>query len=61
MLAEAHTTHRRKTAAAITGQAPVLVDNLTASLRGETELKAKYDGYASCRKYLRQYAMIITL
>lgn len=36
-----------KTAAAITAQAPVLVDNLRAAHDGK-ELPAKYDGYASC-------------
>lgn len=36
-----------KTAAAITAQVPVMVDNLLASMAGK-ELKAAYDGYASC-------------
>ncbi|KAI1097285.1 FAD/NAD(P)-binding domain-containing protein [Jackrogersella minutella] len=36
-----------KTAAAITSQAPVLIDNLLAAMKGK-ELKASYDGYASC-------------
>jgi hypothetical protein len=36
-----------KTAAAITSQAPVLVDNIRAAYDGK-ELPAKYDGYASC-------------
>ncbi|KAI0483872.1 FAD/NAD(P)-binding domain-containing protein [Xylaria cf. heliscus] len=36
-----------KTAAAITSQVPVMVDNLLATIAGK-ELKASYDGYASC-------------
>ncbi|ORY67102.1 sulfide-quinone oxidoreductase [Pseudomassariella vexata] len=36
-----------KTAAAISSQAPVLVDNLLAAMRG-ADLKAGYSGYASC-------------
>ncbi|KAI5474506.1 hypothetical protein MNV49_003129 [Pseudohyphozyma bogoriensis] len=36
-----------KTAAAITGQVPVLVENLVSQMRGE-ELVAAYDGYTSC-------------
>lgn len=36
-----------KTAAAITSQIPVMVDNLLATIRGK-ELKAGYTGYASC-------------
>ncbi len=36
-----------KTGAAIRKQAPVLVDNLMAALRGEP-LPARYDGYTSC-------------
>jgi sulfide:quinone oxidoreductase len=37
-----------KTAAAITSQVPVLVDNLLAAQRGQKELKGAYSGYASC-------------
>ncbi|KAM0756029.1 FAD/NAD(P)-binding domain-containing protein [Meredithblackwellia eburnea MCA 4105] len=37
-----------KTAAAISGQAPVLVHNLVAVMEGKSELPAKYDGYTSC-------------
>lgn len=37
-----------KTAAAITSQVPVLIDNLLAHQRGETQLKGTYSGYASC-------------
>lgn len=37
-----------KTAAAISSQIPVLVDNLLATVRGETDLKGEYSGYASC-------------
>jgi hypothetical protein len=40
-----------KTAAAISAQAPVLVDNLLATMRGEQNLTGRYDGYASCRVY----------
>lgn len=36
-----------KTAAAISAQVPVMVDNLLALMAGK-ELKAAYDGYASC-------------
>lgn len=36
-----------KTAAAISAQVPVMVDNLLALMAGK-ELKAVYDGYASC-------------
>ncbi|KAI1343093.1 FAD/NAD(P)-binding domain-containing protein [Xylariaceae sp. FL0016] len=36
-----------KTAAAITSQIPVMVDNLLATMNGK-DLKASYDGYASC-------------
>ncbi|KAK0657737.1 hypothetical protein B0T16DRAFT_425872 [Cercophora newfieldiana] len=36
-----------KTAAAITAQAPVLVQNLVDAMEGR-ELKAEYDGYTSC-------------
>lgn len=37
-----------KTAAAITSQAPVLVENLTKFLQTGTVGLAKYDGYTSC-------------
>lgn len=36
-----------KTAAAVSSQAPVLVDNLLSQMRG-TELTSVYEGYASC-------------
>lgn len=37
-----------KTAAAISAQVPVMVDNLLATANGAASLKAAYDGYASC-------------
>ncbi|GAA5851813.1 hypothetical protein JCM8547_000064 [Rhodosporidiobolus lusitaniae] len=46
-LGDASSMPNSKTAAAITSQAPVLVDNLRARYDG-AELPAKYDGYASC-------------
>ncbi|GAA6019710.1 hypothetical protein JCM10207_009238 [Rhodosporidiobolus poonsookiae] len=46
-LGDASSMPNSKTAAAITSQAPVLVDNLRA-LHDGAELPAKYDGYASC-------------
>ncbi|BGP20809.1 hypothetical protein JCM10213_001313 [Rhodosporidiobolus nylandii] len=46
-LGDASSMPNSKTAAAITSQAPVLVDNLRAAHDGK-ELPAKYDGYASC-------------
>ncbi|GAA5828581.1 hypothetical protein JCM11251_000862 [Rhodosporidiobolus azoricus] len=46
-LGDASSMPNSKTAAAITSQAPVLVDNLRAAYDG-AELPAKYDGYASC-------------
>ncbi|KAK5188498.1 hypothetical protein LTR96_011153 [Exophiala xenobiotica] len=46
-----------KTAAAITGQAPVLVQNLLRSMDGE-ELKADYDGYTSC-PLLTEYGKVM--
>jgi sulfide:quinone oxidoreductase len=36
-----------KTAAAISAQAPVLIENLTAAIKGH-QGTAAYDGYASC-------------
>ncbi|KAK4056073.1 hypothetical protein OIO90_002804 [Microbotryomycetes sp. JL221] len=47
-LGDASSMPNSKTAAAISAQAPVLVDNLRAHLDGEKTLPAKYDGYASC-------------
>lgn len=41
-----------KTAAAVSAQAPVLVDNLIATMRGDKTLTGRYDGYASCRESL---------
>lgn len=46
-LGDASSLPNSKTAAAITSQAPVLVDNLLAAIRGK-ELNAGYSGYASC-------------
>ncbi|BGP43989.1 hypothetical protein JCM10449v2_008046 [Rhodotorula kratochvilovae] len=46
-LGDASSMPNSKTAAAISSQAPVLVDNLRAAHDG-AELPAKYDGYASC-------------
>ncbi|GAA5988455.1 hypothetical protein JCM10908_003574 [Rhodotorula pacifica] len=46
-LGDASSMPNSKTAAAITAQAPVLIDNLRAVYDGK-ELPAKYDGYASC-------------
>ncbi|KAK4047826.1 hypothetical protein OIV83_005169 [Microbotryomycetes sp. JL201] len=47
-LGDASSMPNSKTAAAISAQAPVLVDNLRAHLDGKSQLPAKYDGYASC-------------
>ncbi|KAH9897086.1 FAD/NAD(P)-binding domain-containing protein [Xylariomycetidae sp. FL2044] len=46
-LGDASSLPNSKTAAAITSQAPVLIDNLMAVMQGK-DLKAGYDGYASC-------------
>ncbi|ROV91087.1 hypothetical protein VPNG_09938 [Cytospora leucostoma] len=46
-IGDASSTPNSKTAAAITSQVPVLVDNLLASIRSQA-LKAGYSGYASC-------------
>ncbi|KAI0022819.1 FAD/NAD(P)-binding domain-containing protein [Xylariomycetidae sp. FL0641] len=46
-LGDASSLPNSKTAAAITSQAPVLIDNLLATMQGK-ELKSAYDGYASC-------------
>ncbi|KAJ4420904.1 hypothetical protein N0V82_004084 [Gnomoniopsis sp. IMI 355080] len=46
-IGDASSLPNSKTAAAITSQTPVLVDNLLATIRGN-ELKAGYTGYASC-------------
>lgn len=46
-LGDASSLPNSKTAAAITAQVPVLIDNLLATMKGK-ELKAAYDGYASC-------------
>ena len=48
-IGDASSLPNSKTAAAITSQVPVLVDNLLATIRGE-DLQAKYSGYASCRE-----------
>ncbi|GAA5869930.1 hypothetical protein JCM16303_001844 [Sporobolomyces ruberrimus] len=49
-LGDASSMPNSKTAAAISSQAPVLVDNLRATMDGvaKTELPGQYDGYASC-------------
>lgn len=46
-LGDASSMPNSKTAAAVSSQAPVLVDNLRAAYDGQ-ELPASYDGYASC-------------
>ncbi|KIW56520.1 hypothetical protein PV05_05178 [Exophiala xenobiotica] len=46
-----------KTVAAITSQAPVLVQNLVASMEGK-EPEAKYDGYTSC-PLLTEYGKVM--
>ncbi len=46
-LGDCTNTPNSKTAAAIRGQAPVLVSNLVTAMSGQ-EGKAAYDGYASC-------------
>lgn len=46
-IGDASSLPNSKTAAAITSQVPVLVDNLLSTIRGE-ELTAGYTGYASC-------------
>lgn len=49
-IGDASSLPNSKTAAAITAQLPVMVDNLAAAMGGAKpeELKASYDGYASC-------------
>ena len=46
-LGDAANTPNAKTGAAITKQAPVVVQNILSGLKGE-RLKAAYDGYSSC-------------
>lgn len=46
-LGDASSLPTSKTGAAVRGQAPILVANLLAALRGEA-LPASYDGYTSC-------------
>ncbi|KAI0198523.1 FAD/NAD(P)-binding domain-containing protein [Astrocystis sublimbata] len=46
-IGDASSLPNSKTAAAITAQVPVMIDNMLASMAGK-ELKAAYDGYASC-------------
>ncbi|KAI1436205.1 FAD/NAD(P)-binding domain-containing protein [Xylaria sp. CBS 124048] len=46
-IGDASSLPNSKTAAAITAQVPVMVDNLLATMAGK-EPKAAYDGYASC-------------
>lgn len=46
-IGDASSLPNSKTAAAITSQVPVMVDNLLATMAGK-ETKAVYDGYASC-------------
>lgn len=46
-IGDASSLPNSKTAAAVTSQAPVLVDNLRASMEGKP-LPSAYDGYASC-------------
>ncbi|KAI1422559.1 FAD/NAD(P)-binding domain-containing protein [Xylaria sp. FL1777] len=46
-IGDASSLPNSKTAAAITAQVPVMIDNLLATIAGE-EPKAAYDGYASC-------------
>lgn len=46
-IGDASSLPNSKTAAAISSQTPVLVDNLLAAAEGRP-LKAAYDGYASC-------------
>ncbi|KAK3935321.1 hypothetical protein QBC46DRAFT_397742 [Diplogelasinospora grovesii] len=47
-LGDASSMPNSKTAAAISSQAPVLVNNLLATMSGKEKLNAQYDGYASC-------------
>lgn len=46
-IGDASSLPNSKTAAAVSSQAPVLVDNLLSAIRGQ-ELRAGYTGYASC-------------
>ncbi|KAI0396624.1 FAD/NAD(P)-binding domain-containing protein [Xylariaceae sp. FL0594] len=46
-IGDASSLPNSKTAAAITAQVPVMVDNLVATMAGK-QPKASYDGYASC-------------
>ncbi|KAK1750422.1 putative Sulfide:quinone oxidoreductase mitochondrial precursor [Echria macrotheca] len=47
-----------KTAAAITAQAPVLVNNLLREMDGETKPEQTYDGYTSC-PLLTEYGKVL--
>ncbi|ULE31938.1 NAD(P)/FAD-dependent oxidoreductase [Mycobacterium sp. IDR2000157661] len=57
-LGDAGSTPNSKTGAAIRKQAPVVVDNIVAFLKGEP-LRARYDGYASCPIVTSSHAMLL--
>ncbi len=57
-LGDAGSTPNSKTGAAIRKQAPVVVANLDAFLRGQP-LPARYDGYASCPIVTSSHAMLL--
>lgn len=57
-LGDAGSTPNSKTGAAIRKQAPVVVDNIAAHLKGEP-LRAGYDGYASCPIVTSSHDMLL--
>ena len=57
-LGDAGSTPNSKTGAAIRKQAPVVVDNIDAFLKGQP-LRASYDGYASCPIVTSSHAMLL--
>ncbi len=57
-LGDAGSSPNSKTGAAIRKQAPVVVENIDAFLRGRP-LRAEYHGYASCRLVTSSHAMLL--
>lgn len=57
-LGDAGSTPNSKTGAAIRKQAPVVVENLLARMRGRTPT-ASYDGYASCPLTTSRHTMLL--
>ena len=57
-LGDAGSTPNSKTAAAVRKQAPVVVENLTATMKG-LPLEASYGGYASCPLVTSRHKMLL--